>query len=117
MGASMPFIQDRRVVPLAQIAAKRSPLLPDVPALTELLPKFERDATHGILAPAGTPREIVNLINKDIARALEFPDVKERMDAIGFERAPLTPDEYNRLLRRMAESLAKTVVAVGLRAP
>lgn len=117
MGASMPFIQDKRVVPLAQIAGKRSPLLPDVPTVTELLPTFERDATHGILAPAATPRAIVNLISKDIARALEFPDVKERMDAIGFERAPMTPDDYNRLLRRMAESLAKTVVAVGLRAP
>lgn len=117
MGASMPFIQDKRVVPLAQIAAKRSPLLPEVPVLTEILPTFERDATHGIIAPAGTPREIVNLISRDIARALEFPDVKERMDAIGFERAPMTPDDYNRLLRRMALSLSKIVVTVGLRAP
>ena len=117
MGASLPFIQDRRVVPLAQIAAKRSPVLPDVPLMTELLPKFERDATHGIIAPAGTPRDIVNQINRDIARALEYPDVKERMDAIGFERVPMTPDEYTRLLRRLTDSLSKVVVMVGLRAP
>jgi tripartite-type tricarboxylate transporter receptor subunit TctC len=117
MGASLPFILDKRVVPLAQIATRRSPVLPDVPLLTELLPKFERDATHGIIAPAGTPREIVNLINRDIARALEFPDVKERMDAIGFERVPMTPDEYTRLLRRLTDSLSKVVVMVGLRAP
>jgi tripartite-type tricarboxylate transporter receptor subunit TctC len=117
MGASLSFIQDRRVVPLAQIATRRSPALPDVPLLTELLPTFQRDATHGIIAPAGTPRDIVNLINRDIARALDFPDVKERMDAIGFERVPMTPDEYTRLLRRLTDSLSKVVVAVGLRAP
>jgi tripartite-type tricarboxylate transporter receptor subunit TctC len=117
MGASLPFIQDKRVVPLAQIAAKRSPQLPDIPLVTEILPRFERDATHGIIAPAGTPRDIVNLINRDIARALEFPDVKERLDAIGFERAPMTAEDYTRRLRSLHDSLAKMVVTVGLRAP
>ena len=117
MGPSLPFIQDKRVVPLAQIAAKRSPLLPDVPALTEILPKFERDSTHGIIAPARTPRAILNQISKDIARVLELPDVKDRMDAIGFERAPMTPEEHDRMLRRLFDSISKVVVAVGMRAP
>ncbi len=117
MGPALPFIQDKRLVALAQIAAKRSPLLPDVPVMTEILPKFERDASTGIIAPAGTPRAIVNQISKDVARALEFPDVKERMDAIGFERAPMTPEEHDRLLRRLVGSISKVVVAVGMRAP
>ena len=117
LAASLSFIQERRVVPLAQIAAKRSPLLPDVPVMTEILPKFERDATTGIIAPAGTPRAIVNQISRDVARALEFPDVKERMDSIGFERAPMTPEEHDRLLRRLVGSISKVVVAVGMRAP
>jgi tripartite-type tricarboxylate transporter receptor subunit TctC len=117
LAASLAFIQDKRVVPLALIAAKRSPILPDVPVMTEILPKFERDATTGVLAPAGTPRAIVNQISRDVARALEFPDVKERFDAIGFERAPMTPEEHDRLLRRLVGSIAKVVVQVGLRAP
>ena len=117
MGASLPFVLDKRVVPLAVVAVKRSPILPDVPTVTEILPSFERDATHGIIAPAGTPREILNIISRDIARALEFPDMKERMDAMGFERVPLTPEEHTKLLRRLHASLSKTVVAVGLRAP
>ncbi len=117
MGPALPFIQDKRVVPLAQIAAKRSPLLPDVPVMTEILPTFERDATHGIIAPAGTPRAIVNQISRDIARVLELPDVKERMDGIGFERIPMTPEEYDKQLRRLVGAISKTVVAVGLRAP
>jgi tripartite-type tricarboxylate transporter receptor subunit TctC len=117
MGPALSFIQDKRVLPLAQIAAKRSPLLPDIPLVTEILPTFERDATHGIIAPAGTPRDIVNLINRDIARALESPDVKERMDAIGFERVPMSADAYTQRLRRLHGALAKMVVTVGLRAP
>ena len=117
MGPALPFIQDKRLVALAQIAAKRSPLLPDVPVMTEILPKFERDASTGIIAPAGTPRAIVNLISKDIARVLELPDVKERMDAIAFERAPMTPEEHDRLLRRLFDTVSKVVVTIGMRAP
>jgi tripartite-type tricarboxylate transporter receptor subunit TctC len=117
MGPALPFIQDKRLVALAQIAAKRSPVLPDVPLVTEILPKFERDTTQGIIAPAGTPRAIVNQISRDVARALELPDVKERMDAIGFERAPMTPEEHDRLLRRLLDSISKVVVTVGMRAP
>jgi tripartite-type tricarboxylate transporter receptor subunit TctC len=117
MGPALPFIQDKRVVPLAQIAAKRSPLLPDVPVMTEILPKFERDSTHGIIAPAGTPRAIVNQISKDIARVLELADVKERLDGMGFERAPMTPEEHDKLLRRLVGSISKVVVVIGLRAP
>ena len=49
--------------------------------------------------------------------AFEFPDVKQRMDAIGFERAPMTPEEHDRLLRRLVGSISKVVVAVGMRAP
>ena len=117
LGPALPFIQNQRVLPLAQIAAKRAVSLPDVPLITDALPNFERDTTHAIIAPARTPRAIVNQISRDIARALEFPDVKERMSAIGFEPAPMTPDEHTQQLRRLHESLAKVVVAIGLRAP
>ena len=117
LGPALPFIQEKRVMVLAQLAAKRASALPDVPLITEALPGFERDTTHAIIAPAGTPHAIVNQISKDIARALEFPDLKERMTAIGFEPAPMTPEEHNKQLRRLHESLAKVVVAIGLRAP
>lgn len=117
LGPALPFIQEKRVIALAQIAAKRAAALPDVPLITDALPGFERDTTHAIIAPAGTPRAIVNQISKDIARVLELADVKERMAAIGFEPAPMTPEEHNQQLRRLHETLSKVVVAVGLRAP
>ena len=116
LGPALPFIQDKRVVALAQIAEKRAPALPNVPLMKEALPGFERDATHAIIAPAGTPRAIVNQISKDIARVLELPDVKQRMEVLAFEPAPNTPEEHNRQLRRLHESISKVVVALGLRA-
>ena len=117
LGPALPFIQEKRVIALAQIAAKRAAALPDVPLITDALPGFERDTTHAIIAPAGTPRAIVNQISKDIAGVLELPDLKERMAAIGFEPAPLTPEEHNKQLRRLHETLSKVVVTIGLRAP
>ncbi len=116
LGPSLPFIQEKRLVALAQLAAKRSPLLPDVPVIAEILPTFERDATHMIIAPAGTPRAIVNQVSKDVAHVLELPDLKARMDAIGFERAPMTPEEHNRQLRRLLDNFSKVLVTIGLRA-
>lgn len=117
LGPVLPFIRDGRVVPLAVVTPQRSPLLPEVPAMVEILPSFERDASHAILAPAGTPRPLLQLIAKEVARALEYPDVKERMQAIGFVPAPTTPEEYDRILRNLIATFAKVVVAAGLRAP
>jgi tripartite-type tricarboxylate transporter receptor subunit TctC len=114
LGSAMPFIKDGRMLALAVNTPKRSPVLPDVPALVEILPSFERDAAHALLAPARTPRAIVHQISKDVARALEHPDVKERMQAISFDIAPTTPEEYDRIIRRQIEVFTKVAIAAGL---
>ena len=117
LGPALGMIRDGRLVVLAVVTQKRSPLLPDVPTLVEVLPGFERDATHGLLAPAGTPRRILNQISKDVAGVLDLPDVKQQMLAISFEPAPSTPEEFNQIIRSMIGTFAKVVVAAGLRAP
>jgi tripartite-type tricarboxylate transporter receptor subunit TctC len=114
LGSSLPFIKDGRLLPLAVATAKRSPLLPNVPTLAEVLPGFERDAAHGVLAPARTPRPIVQQISRDIARVLELPDVKERMQSIAFEIAPTSPEEYDRILHNQIELFTNIAKAVGL---
>jgi tripartite-type tricarboxylate transporter receptor subunit TctC len=114
LGSAMPFIKDGRMLALAVNTPKRSPILPDVPALVEILPKFERDAAHGLLAPARTPRTIVHQISKDVRRALEHPDVKERMQAISFDIAPTTPEEYDRIIRNQIEIFTTVAKAAGL---
>jgi tripartite-type tricarboxylate transporter receptor subunit TctC len=114
LGSSLTFIKDGRLLPLAVATAKRSPLLPNVPTLAEVLPGFERDAAHGVLAPARTPRPVVQQISRDIARVLEMPDVKERMQSIAFESAPASPEEYDRILHNQIELFTKIAKAVGL---
>jgi tripartite-type tricarboxylate transporter receptor subunit TctC len=117
LGPAMGMIKEGRLVPLAVVTQKRSPLLPDVPVLSEILPGFERDATHGLLAPKGTPRPILNQISKDVARVLDLPEVKQQMLAITFEPGPTSPEEYDRIIRSMIGTFSKVVVAAGLRAP
>jgi len=117
LGPALGIIKDGRLVALAVITRNRSPLLPDVPVLSEVLPGFERDAMHGLLAPAGTPRPIVNQISRDVARVLDLPDVKQKMLAMTFEPAPTSPEEFDRILRNMIKTFGKVVVAAGLRAP
>ena len=114
LGSAMPFIKDGRLVPLAVNTPRRSPVLPDVPALVEILPGFERDAAHALMAPARTPRPIVHQISKDVARVLDMPDVKERMHAISFDPAPTAPEEYDAIVRKQLEVFTKVAKAAGL---
>jgi tripartite-type tricarboxylate transporter receptor subunit TctC len=116
LGPALGMIKDGRLRALAVVTKNRTPLLPDIPTLTEVLPGFERDATHGLLAPAGTPRYILNKISKDVATVLELPEVRKMMVAMTFEPGPTTPEEYDRMLRNMIQVFAKIVVAAGLRA-
>lgn len=115
LGPAMPFIKDGRLVVLAVVTPKRSPLFPDVPTMAELLPGFERDATHGLLLPARTPRHIVNQISKDVARVLDLPEVKQLMEAISFDPAPTTPEEYDRILRGLIKTFTRVAHEAGLK--
>lgn len=116
LGPGLPFFRDGRLLPLAVMTSKRSPLLPSVPALVEILPGYERDAAHAMIAPARTPTAIVNQISTDVARVLDHPEVKERMQAIGFELAPSTPEEYDRTIRRQMDIFARVAKSAGLQA-
>ncbi len=114
-GPALPFIKDGRLLALAVLLPQRSPLLPEVPAMVEVLPSYERNESQGMVAPAKTPRPILSQISKEIARVLALPDVKERLQAIGFVPAPTTPEEHDKILRAQIESLSKLVIEIGLR--
>ena len=88
MGVTLPFIKDGKLVPLAVSGLKRAVQLPDVPPLADTLAEFKKpDTSHGILAPVGTPRTLLDQISKELARELELPEVKERLTAIEIGRA------------------------------
>ena len=117
LGTSLGMIRDGRLLALAVVTPKRSPLLPDVPAMVEILPSFRRDASHALMAPAKTPRAIVNKISKDATRVLDMPDVKKQMEAIDFIPAPTTPEEFDKILRAMLVTFDEVARAAGLKAP
>lgn len=113
---ALPFIQDGRLLPLAVMLPQRAPALPDVPTLAETLPEFKRpDVSSGLLAPAGTPRAVVNRINAEVGRALASPDMKERFSAGGFHAQPTTPAEYDKMVRAQIETLSQVARDIGLR--
>jgi len=114
MGSALPFIRERKLVPLAVTSPQRASALPDVPALGELMPEFARPETsHGILAPAGTPRALVARINAEVVRVLHLPDVNERLATISYVVAPSSPEEYGRILRGQVEALRKIARETG----
>jgi tripartite-type tricarboxylate transporter receptor subunit TctC len=91
--AVAPHIRQGTMRPLAVAANKRSPFFPDVPTLAEAgIPGNEVGFWLVVLAPAGTPRDTVDVLNRQIARILDLPDVKERLQTIGFDPASSTPD-------------------------
>ena len=117
LATGLPLIKDGRLLALAVTTPQRSPVLPDVPALAETLPEFKRsEASGGLLAPAGTPRPILNQISKEYARIVKLPDIKEWLISQGYIPAPTTPEEYDKILREQVEILSKLVKDIGLKA-
>jgi tripartite-type tricarboxylate transporter receptor subunit TctC len=116
MGSALPFIKEGKLVPLGVTSPKRAVVLPDVPSLSEIQPGFQQSETsHGLLAPAGTPRAILQQISRDVTRALDLPDIKERLNGINFVIAPSTPEAYDKILRDQMSTISTLVVAAGLR--
>ena len=112
---ALPFVKDGRAVGLGVTGAARSPLLPDVPAIVETLPNYKREGSHVMLAPAGTPRHIVNQISREVKRIFDLPDVKERLKNFDYALSPTTPEEMDKILRADIESFSELVVQAGLR--
>jgi len=90
-----PLVKDGKLRALAITAKTRSPALPDVPTLDELgIKGQEAETMQGVLVPAGTPRPIVDLLQTEIARIVNLPDVKDKMLAMGLEPDGMSPAEF-----------------------
>jgi tripartite-type tricarboxylate transporter receptor subunit TctC len=114
---AMAQVKGGRLVVLAAAGDRRSALAPDVPTLAELgYPHVEADLWYGMLAAAGTPRDIVTRVHDDMAKALALPEVKAALAAQGMEIAPSSPEEMAALMRSDAARWAGVVKQAGIKA-
>jgi tripartite-type tricarboxylate transporter receptor subunit TctC len=114
--ALVPHIQAGRLRALAVTSRKRSALLPEVPTLAESgLPGYQAGSWYGVLAPAGTPRAIVERLHAAIVRALQQPDVAKRLAAEGAEVIGGTPEEFGAHIKAELARVASVVRAAGIR--
>jgi tripartite-type tricarboxylate transporter receptor subunit TctC len=105
-------IKGGKIKALGITTRKRSPLLPEVPTIGELLPGYEVALWNGILAPAKTPPDIVNKLNQAIVKVLDQPDIKTRLAEQGSEPAGNSPDEFRRFIAAEVEKW-KTLVKIS----
>ena len=102
---------------LAVASKRRLAALPDVPTMAQSgFPEIECDARLGVVAPAGTPRDIIAQLNREIAKLVALPDVKERLATLGFEPSANTPEDAAAVFRVEAAKWAKVVREAGIRA-
>ena len=94
--------------------AKRSPAVPDIPTIAEAgLPGFEATNWYGFLAPAGTPKPIVDKLNREIVKVLQAPDVKEKLAAMGADVIGNSPEEFALVIRAEIPKWQKVVRESG----
>jgi tripartite-type tricarboxylate transporter receptor subunit TctC len=114
---SLPHIKAGKLRPIAVASLSRSQLLPDVPTMTEAgLPGFEAVGLATVMAPAGTPPEIVNKISADIAAILKQPEVRDQLVGMGLEVVGSSPAEFDRYVKSESEKWGKVIKAAGIKA-
>ena len=117
ISAALPNIREGKLVALGVSTAKRSSALPNVPTIAESgLPGFDYNLWVGLWAPAGTPQDIVDKINADVAKVLAMPDVRERLAALGAEPMVMTSADFRKFMREEIDDAAKVVKAAGIKA-
>ena len=109
------YIKAGRLIPLAVTTSYRSPAMPDVPTIAEVaVPGFDVESWQGILAPAGTPRQIVEKINRDVAAVLAQPDVRKSVESQGYGISGGTPQQFDAALRDDYARYSKVIKSSGI---
>jgi len=116
VNVSLPLWREKKVKILGLVSAQRLSLAPELPTIAETFPGYDLGIWQSIVAPANTPREIVDKLHGSIKKMLSMADVRDKLTAAGIEPAvSTTPDEFAAFIRSQADTRAKVIRAVGMK--
>jgi tripartite-type tricarboxylate transporter receptor subunit TctC len=114
---AIPHVRTGKLRAIAVSTAKRSPVASEVPTMIEAgMPGFDLPTWYGVLAPAGTPGDVVAKLTSEISRLLALPDVKERLSREGADPAPSTPEQFAQFIQSEVAKYASIIKEAGVRA-
>ncbi|MCW5605288.1 MAG: tripartite tricarboxylate transporter substrate binding protein, partial [Burkholderiales bacterium] len=112
---TMPLITAGRLRPIAVTSTKRSPVLPDVPTVSETLPGYESYAWYGFVAPARTPDAIVTRLSNELEKILRMPEVVDSLSKQGADPTFMNPAEFGKYIRAELKRWGDVVKTAGLK--
>jgi tripartite-type tricarboxylate transporter receptor subunit TctC len=115
MPQAIAFIRDGRLRALGVTTLKRADILPDVPAIAELVPGYEALGWHGLCAPKDPLGEIVDTLNGALAAAASDPEMKQRLDDLGVTPMRMTPAAFGKFIADETEKWAKVIRFANIR--
>jgi tripartite-type tricarboxylate transporter receptor subunit TctC len=109
MVATYPHVKAGKIKLIAISSTKRNPQMPETPTVSESLPGFLTGSFQGLLAPAGTPKAVVDKLHAEVQRIAALPDVRERLTTLGAEPSAMSPTEFGNWLKAEIPAMAKIV--------
>ncbi len=116
MVQGLPYVKSGRLRAVAVLGPKRSPLLPEVPAVAETLPGYEVVNWFGMVVPAATPRDIVNRLHAETVKTLRLPEIRERLMESGAEPVGSSPEEFGAFMKAETAKWAKVIKEANIHA-
>jgi tripartite-type tricarboxylate transporter receptor subunit TctC len=116
INVSLPLWRDKKLKILGLVSAQRLSFVPEIPTIAETFPGYDLSIWQSIVAPAGTPPDIVSRLHASISKVLAMPDVREKLLIAGIEPASSkSPEEFAAFIRSQADTRAKVIQAVGMK--
>jgi tripartite-type tricarboxylate transporter receptor subunit TctC len=116
LSAAVPQVKDGKLRALAVMSKNRSQALPDLPTIAQAgYPDLDGDGWVGVLVPAGTPKEIITSLQREIVKIVVLPDMQERLSTLGFDAVGTSPEEFAVQMTLEMEKWAKVIRAAGIK--
>ncbi|MBI2959476.1 MAG: tripartite tricarboxylate transporter substrate binding protein, partial [Betaproteobacteria bacterium] len=113
--SALTYVKEGKMRALAISSDRRSPLAPDVPGRTEAgLPPVSIDIFTGLFAPAGTPKDIVERLSREVRAILQRPEIREQADRVGLDARGSSPDEFAAYLKAQREVWRQAIADGGI---